>query len=197
MHGQKGLLFKRQACYLWTTMNKLLIRQANIEDLAALQAIGRETFAESYSDGNTEENMAAYLDSGFSEVKLKSELQNENSQFYFAEKDGEIIGYLKVNFGNAQSEKEDPNSIEIERIYVLQKYHGKQVGSFLYEQALAIAKARKSPYLWLGVWEMNPRAIRFYEKNGFVEFGEHIFQLGDDAQRDVLMKKPLPDFFEK
>jgi ribosomal protein S18 acetylase RimI-like enzyme len=178
-------------------MSKLLIRQANIEDLAGLQAIGRETFTESYSDGNTEENMAAYLDSGFSGVKLKSELQNENSQFYFAEKDGEIIGYLKVNFGNAQSEKEDPNSIEIERIYVLQKYHGKQVGALLYEQALAIAKARKSPYLWLGVWEMNPRAIRFYEKNGFVEFGEHIFQLGEDAQRDVLMKKRLPDLFEK
>jgi diamine N-acetyltransferase len=175
----------------------LKIRQATIEDLAALQAIGRVTFSESYSDGNTEENMAAYLAEGFSEGKLKTELQNENSQFYFAEKDGEIIGYLKVNFGNAQSEKEDPNSIEIERIYVLQKYHGKKVGAFLYEQALAIAKARKSPYLWLGVWEINPRAIRFYEKNGFVEYGEHIFQLGDDAQRDILMKKMLPDFFEK
>ena len=83
----------------------LKIRQATIEDLAALQAIGRVTFSESYSDGNTEENMAAYLDEGFSEGKLKTELQNENSQFYFAEKDGEIIGYLKVNFGNAQSEK--------------------------------------------------------------------------------------------
>lgn len=178
-------------------MNDLQIRQATTEDLAALQVIGRQTFSEAFSEGNTDENMAAYLEEGFSEEKLGKELQNEYSQFYFAEKDGQVIGYLKVNAGNAQSEKEDPNSIEIERIYVLQKYHGKQVGALLYEQALAIAKARKSPYIWLGVWEENPRAIRFYEKNGFVEFGEHIFQLGDDAQRDVLMKKILPDFFEK
>ncbi len=178
-------------------MNNLHIRQANLEDLPALQAIGRQTFVETFSDGNTEENLAAYLKKGFSEEKLSTELQNEYSQFYFALQADEIIGYLKVNMGNAQSEKEDPNSIEIERIYVLQKYHGKQVGALLYEQALAIAKTRKSPYIWLGVWEENPRAIRFYEKNGFVEFREHIFQLGDDAQRDVLMKKILPDFFEK
>lgn len=178
-------------------MNNLQIRQANLEDLSALQAIGRQTFAETYWEGNSEENMAAYLEEGFSENKLSAELRNENSKFYFAEKDSQVLGYLKVNVGNAQSEKEDPNSIEIERIYVLQKYHGKQVGTLLYKQALAIAKARKSPYIWLGVWEENPRAIRFYEKNGFVEFGEHIFQLGDDAQRDVLMKKMLPDFFEK
>ncbi len=178
-------------------MNNLQIRQANLEDLSALQAIGRQTFSETYVDGNTEENMAAYLEEGFSDEKLGKELRNENSQFYFAMQADEVIGYLKVNVGDAQNEKQDPEALEIERIYVLQKYQGKQVGTLLYKQALAIAKARKSPCIWLGVWEMNPRAIRFYEKNGFVEFGEHIFQLGDDAQRDVLMKKTLPDFFEK
>jgi ribosomal protein S18 acetylase RimI-like enzyme len=178
-------------------MNNLQIRQANLEDLSALQAIGRQTFAETYLDGNTEENMAAYLEEGFSEEKLGKELRNENSQFYVAIQADEVIGYLKVNLGDAQNEKQDPDALEIERIYVLQKYQGKQVGTLLYMQAVAIAKARKSAYIWLGVWEENPGAIRFYEKNGFVEFGEHIFQLGDDAQRDVLMKKSLPDFFEK
>ena len=172
-------------------MNTLQILPATLEDLAALQAIGRKTFAETFADSNSAENLAAYLEEGFSEDKLGAELRNENSRFYFALQKEEVIGYLKVNFGDAQSEKQDPNALEIERIYVLQQYHGKQVGALLYEQALAIAKERKAPFIWLGVWEENPRAIRFYQKLGFVEFGEHIFQLGDDAQRDVLMKLEL------
>lgn len=175
----------------------VIIRPASPLDLAALQAIGRKTFEEAFAANNSKENLAAYLEEGFSKEKLEAELQNENSRFYFALQEEEIIGYLKVNMGDAQSEKQDPNAIEIERIYVLQQYHGKQVGLLLYEQALTIAKARKAPYMWLGVWEENPRAIRFYQKQGFVEFDEHIFQLGDEAQRDVLMKKTLPTLFEK
>ena len=175
----------------------IIIQPASPLDLAALQAIGRKTFVETFADSNSEENLAAYLEEGFSEDKLVAELRNENSQFYFALETDKVIGYLKVNFGDAQSEKQDPNALEIERIYVLQQYHGKQVGALLYEQALAIAKERKAPYMWLGVWEENPRAIRFYQKQGFVEFGEHVFQLGEEAQRDILMKKMLPDLFEE
>jgi ribosomal protein S18 acetylase RimI-like enzyme len=166
----------------------LQLRQATISDLSNLQSIGRKTFAETFAASNSEENLAAYLEEGFSEDKLRAELQNENSQFYFALQKENVIGYLKVNWGDAQSEKQEPNALEIERIYVLQQYHGTQVGALLYQQTLSIAKARKAPYIWLGVWEENPRAIRFYQKQGFVEFGEHIFQLGDDAQRDVLMR---------
>jgi ribosomal protein S18 acetylase RimI-like enzyme len=166
----------------------VIIRPASRLDLAALQAIGRKTFVETFAEGNSAENLAAYLEEGFSEDKLGAELRNDNSQFYFALQKEDVIGYLKVNWGDAQSENQDPNSLEIERIYVLQQYHGTQVGALLYQQALSIAQARKAPYIWLGVWEENPRAIRFYQKQGFVEFGEHIFQLGDDAQRDVLMK---------
>jgi diamine N-acetyltransferase len=169
----------------------VIIRPAFRLDLAALQAIGRKTFVETFADSNSAENLAAYLEEGFSVDKLGAELRNENSQFYFALQKEEVIGYLKVNWGDAQSEKQDPHALEIERIYVLQQYHGTQVGALLYQQALAIAKARKAPYIWLGVWEENPRAIRFYQKQGFLEFGEHIFQLGDDAQRDVLMKLDL------
>jgi ribosomal protein S18 acetylase RimI-like enzyme len=172
-------------------MNTLQIRQANLVDLAALQAIGRKTFAETFAANNSTENLAAYLEEGFSEEKLRAELQNENSQFYFAEKEGEILGYLKVNFTEAQTEAQDPNALEIERIYVLKECHGAEVGQKLFEHALEIARNRKAPYLWLGVWEENPRAIRFYQKQGFFEFGQHIFQLGDDAQRDVLMKKNI------
>ncbi len=85
-------------------------------------------------------------------------------------------------------EIKDKNYLEIERIYVLKEYHGKKVGQLLYENAIKIAKSKNAEYVWLGVWEKNPRAIRFYEKNGFVAFDKHIFKLGNDKQTDIMMK---------
>ncbi len=167
------------------------IRQISIRDLAALQKISRNTFAETFAEGNSEENLANYLAEGFSAEKLSAELENKNSQFYFAEIEGRVLGYLKVNTGDAQSEQQDPDALEIERIYVLKEYHGKEVSQKLYLKALSIAHEKNVPYIWLGVWEHNPRAIRFYEKQGFEEFDKHIFQLGDDAQTDILMKLDL------
>ncbi|SMG52036.1 GNAT family N-acetyltransferase, partial [Sphingobacterium psychroaquaticum] len=100
----------------------------------------------------------------------------------------EVIGYLKINFGQSQTELKDEKALEIERIYVLKEYHGKNVGQVLYQKAMEIAKEKKADYVWLGVWEENPRAISFYKKNGFVEFDKHIFKLGDDEQTDIIMK---------
>lgn len=135
--------------------------------------------------------MNKYLNEAFSEEKLTEELKNRESIFYLAMDDTRVIGYLKINFGNAQTEKQDINAIEIERIYVLSSYHGKKVGQVLYEQAINLAQDKKASYVWLGVWEENPRAIKFYEKNGFKEFDRHVFKLGDDNQTDIMMKKFL------
>ena len=132
------------------------IRQISLQDLPTLQTTGRKTFAETFAEGNSEENSANYVAEGFSAEKLSAELENKNSQFYFAEMDGRVLGYLKVNSGEAQSENQDHSALEIERIYVLQEFHGKEVGLTLYEKALSIAHERKAPYIWLGVWEHNP-----------------------------------------
>lgn len=172
-------------------MENLEIRRVMLSDINQLQKICRQTFFETFSDLNTEENMKKYLEEGFSIEKLTSEIQDEYSELYFTVLDNDLIGYLKINFGKSQTEVKDDNSLEIERIYVLQKFHGKKIGQLLYEKAIAIAKQKHMDYVWLGVWEENPRAIRFYQKNGFVEFDKHIFKLGDDEQTDIMMKLQL------
>ncbi len=169
-------------------MNEILIQKVTLDDIYKLQQIGKKTFAETFASDNSEENLQAYLENGFSVEKLKSELADKNSEFYFAILDDEVNGYLKINFGHTQTEIKDENSLEIERIYVLKEFHGKKVGQKLYEKAMEIAADKNVDYVWLGVWEKNPRAIRFYEKNGFVEFNKHIFKLGNDAQTDIMMK---------
>lgn len=172
-------------------MSNIEITRVWTDDIKKLQIIGRQTFLETFSEGNSEENMQKYLEEGFSEEKLLSELKDPNAEFYFATSEGVVIGYLKLNFGDSQTELKDNSALEIERIYVLKAFHGKSVGQLLYKQAIEIANIKKVSYFWLGVWEENPRAISFYKKNGFVEFDKHIFKLGDDEQTDIMMKLTL------
>ena len=172
-------------------MEKIDIVKITINDIDQLQKIGRQTFYETFSESNTEKNMKSYLENSFSADKIKTELSDENAEFYFAKIDEKIIGYLKLNFGQSQTELKDDKALEIERIYVLKEFHGKKVGQFLYDKAIEIAKHKKANYVWLGVWEENPRAINFYKKNGFAEFSKHIFKLGEDEQTDIMMKLKL------
>lgn len=167
------------------------IRKVTLNDIDQLQKIGKQTFYETFSAENTEENMINYLNEGFSIEKLTTELSDKNAEFYFATLDNNVVGYLKLNFGQSQTELQDDTALEIERIYVLKEFHGKKVGQVLYEKAIEIAKQKNADYVWLGVWEENPRAISFYMKNGFVEFDKHIFKLGNDEQTDIMMKLKL------
>ena len=172
-------------------MSVCTIRAISISDLPQLQKIGKTTFAETFTEHNTKEDLDKYLELSFSNEKLSSELNTPNSSFYFAEIEHNVVGYLKINFGASQTELKDNEALEIERIYVLQAFHGKKIGQALYEKAISIAKEIKVKYVWLGVWEQNNKAIQFYKKNGFVQFDTHIFKLGNDEQTDIMMKLKL------
>ncbi len=156
-----------------------------------LREVAVETFIETFSSANAAENLHKYLSQAFSPEKLLAEVRCPESEFYFAAQGDQIAGYLKINFGDAQTELSDPRALEIERIYVRQTFYGCGIGQKLLEKALQRARDRKLNYIWLGVWEKNERAIRFYQKHGFVAFDKHFFRLGDDVQTDILMRLTL------
>ena len=172
-------------------LDKIKIELINHSHIAALQQIGRQTFSETFAESNSAQNMAKYLEEAYSFEKLNEEINNPNSLFYFAMLDKKVIGYLKLNMGVSQTELKDNDALEIERIYVLKDFHGKKVGQLLFDKAIEIAKAQQVAYVWLGVWEENKRALQFYTKNGFIEFDQHVFMLGDEAQTDIMMKLEL------
>lgn len=169
-------------------MENIGITRVTVDDIEQLLQIGRETFYETFSAGNTEENMKRYLEEGFSRKKLTAELNDTGAEFYFATLNNNVIGYLKLNFGQSQTELQGDKALEIERIYVSKEFHGKNVGQLLYEKAIMVAREKNADFVWLGVWEENPRAIQFYKKNGFIEFDKHVFKLGHDEQTDIMMK---------
>lgn len=167
------------------------LQLASIRDLEAIQKIGKQTFIETFSESNTPENMHKYVEENFNTEQLSKELSDPDSLFYLAFDNKKVIGYIKLNTGNAQTEMKTGNALEIQRIYVSKQYFGKAVGQLLFNKAIKIAMESRKDFIWLGVWEKNKRAIAFYEKNGFVEFAKHIFKLGEDMQTDLMMKLAL------
>jgi hypothetical protein len=103
----------------------------------------------------------------------------------------EKVGYIKLNYQSAQTEFQDEDAVEVERIYVLANQQGKQIGRQMIDFAISKAIDDKLKYIWLGVWEHNHSAIRFYEREGFKQFSSHEFWVGNDKQIDLLMKKEL------
>jgi ribosomal protein S18 acetylase RimI-like enzyme len=164
------------------------IIKASLSNLEAIQHISKQTFIETFSAVNTPENMEEYVLQNFNTEQLSLEINNPNSLFYIAIWNTEPVGYLKLNLGNAQTEVVEDTTLEIQRIYVLQAFHGKKIGQLLLDEAIKIAQQMAVNYIWLGVWEENHRALQFYTKNGFVTFDKHLFLLGDDQQTDLLMK---------
>lgn len=140
---------------------------------------------------NTPENFRNYIEEHFNIQRLLTELADQNSFVYFIRSGTSTLGYLKLNSGPAQTEQMPQEALEIERIYVLKSCQRKGLGGELFKMAVRKALELQKQFLWLGVWEKNEKAIAFYEKNGFIKFGTHIFKLGDDNQTDYLYKYTL------
>lgn len=167
------------------------ISKVTNNDVESLRNISIKTFTETFFEQNTESDMQKYISENLNIEKLSEELSSKDSEFYFLKLKHQILGYLKLNSGQSQTEIQHRNALEIERIYVLKDFHGKQYGKLLLQKAIDLAREKKCGYIWLGVWENNLKAISFYQKNGFKQFDTHFFKLGDDEQIDLLMKLEL------
>ncbi|MDV7767486.1 GNAT family N-acetyltransferase [Peribacillus sp. CSMR9] len=167
------------------------IKKCTLEDSRKLQEISYETFNETFKHQNTPENMNAYLERAFNFKQLEKELSNTSSQFFFVYFNNEVAGYLKINTNDAQSEEMGDESLEIERIYIKDKFQKLGIGKCLQNKAMEIAMEHNKKKIWLGVWEKNENAIAFYKKLGFVQTGAHSFYMGDEEQIDFIMTKTL------
>ena len=167
------------------------LRKATHSDLPELLALARTSFLQAFTAGNKPENVQAYLAEAFTEDKLTKEMQEPASTFILANLGGKLVGYTKLNLAAAQADVQDPRSVEVARLYTLEEVWGKGMGQLLLDAGINFARQEGKTWLWLGVWEHNARAIRFYEKNRLRIFGSHAFPFGDEIQNDWLMRVEL------
>jgi len=157
-------------------------------DLQDIEEISVKTFVTAFEKHNNPEDFKIYMDTAFSKEQLRRELLDDNVNFYLVYGKNDVVGYFKLNEKEAQTEPFGDTSVEIERIYVLDEYQGHNIGKQMLMKIIEIAKQRQMAFLWLGVWEMNAGAIRFYERNGFKKFDTHPYYVGNDKQTDWLMR---------
>jgi len=169
----------------------ITIRELTTKDIPALRALAIRIYRDTFSISNTPENMEAFVNKDYSEQSFQNEFKEEGSRYFFAEENGIPVGYLRLRKNNEAESYLGKNTIELHRIYIDQNYQGKKVGALLMQHALDIAKKQDVEWIWLGVWEHNPKAQQFYERWGFERFSEHAFHMGDEVQTDWLLKKRI------
>lgn len=174
-------------------MSEIKIRQSTPKDAEMLAELSYQTFWDAFHEHpeNAPEDMADYMEKAFNVETIRAELGDKNSVFLIAEIENEPAGYAKISFGAIEDGITAEKPVELNRLYSHQKFLGKGVGARLMEECFRLAKENGCDVMWLGVWEFNPRAQRFYEKYGFRQVGKHVFQLGSDAQTDLLMQKEI------
>jgi diamine N-acetyltransferase len=169
----------------------IAIRRGRSQDAELLAELGARTFSETFAADNTPENMRAYLAASFNLEQLSAELAEPSSVFLIAGIEGVAVGYAKLHGGEALVGVEGDKPIELVRLYVSQEWLGRGVGEALMRAGIDEARTAGYQTLWLGVWEHNHRARAFYRKGEFKEVGQHVFQLGEDRQTDILMKRDV------
>lgn len=174
-----------------TQIPGLTIRRGTLADAVLLSELGARTFSDTFAADNTAEDLAEYIAKSFSVAQQTAELEDPASTFLIAEVDGRAAGYAKLHAGAPEKELESANPVELVRLYVSREWLGRGLGEQLMRACLDEARHAGHDTIWLGVWERNARAQAFYRKWNFREFGEHMFQLGSDLQRDLLMERTL------
>ncbi|HEX8461317.1 MAG TPA: GNAT family N-acetyltransferase [Segetibacter sp.] len=170
---------------------EITIEAVKESDVETLAAVSRNTFQDTFGKQNTEENMNMFLQTTFNIAAIKNEFNSTKNQFYFAKVKDKIAGYIKVSDNKKPEELKSIAALEIARIYAVKEMIGLGIGKLMLRFVIELAKKTNKKVIWLGVWEQNKRAIKFYQSFGFEKFGEHIFMVGNDPQIDWLMKLDL------
>jgi ribosomal protein S18 acetylase RimI-like enzyme len=167
------------------------VRYATVDDSTLLAELGARTFYDTFAVDNTPENMTSYLADSFSPEKQAAELEDPQSVFFIAEADDAAVGFARLKEGQPTEVSMGVHPLQLVRMYACKDWIGHGVGATLMKACLKEAEKRSCDTVWISVWENNTRAQIFYRKWGFVEAGTQIFQLGDDPQNDLLMKRAV------
>jgi len=167
------------------------IRQAGPDDAATLAQIGAEAFTTAYAADLPAGPLAAFAAETFAEARVAADLAEQPGCYLLLEVDGEAAGFAQLRDGPPPRGVSGPRPVELSRIYLLEKWTGRGMGTALMQASVDEARRRGYATLWLGVWERNSRAIAFYHKWGFVDAGDVAFRFGGEIQRDLIMVRAL------
>lgn len=165
----------------------ITIRPAIPSDSAPLAAIAERTFREAFAAANSQEDIDLHCAQHFRAEIQCGEISDPQLITLLAEVPGELVGFAQLRLAHTASCVRAAQPAELNRIYVSSEWQGRGVAHDLMRTVVAAAARAGSDCIWLGVWERNLKAIAFYRKYGFRTVGDHLFMLGRDRQRDLIL----------
>lgn len=165
--------------------------KVNDNQIDQLVAIGKTSFSDAYSEQTKVEDMEIYLNNAFQISKIKQEISNAQSVFYFVRKNTETVGYIKLRWDRTPQPIKNEKSLEIERFYLLKDYYKQGIGAEMLRFCENYARDHYFQSIWLLVWQENQRALQFYQQKGFDKFGIKLFEFAGIYEENWLMKKLL------
>ncbi len=190
---QDASLLQPKSCQVVARVRLSTVRRASRHDAKQLSLLAEKTFRQAFDGVNTPEDMALHCRTSYSEAIQAQEISDPNMATLLCECEEGLVGFAQLRWGDAPSCVAAKSPGEIQRLYVVGDCHGTGVAQELMNAGIDEMRDRRSDVVWLGVWERNPRAISFYRKFGFVEVGDHVFRLGSDPQRDIVMARSVAD----
>ncbi len=167
------------------------LRKAHATDAVVLANFCDKTFKDTFSKDNSSADMDLYISKAFNVPVILKEIEDSHRITMLAFDNTLLAGFYQLHLGNLEPDITGPNPVELVRLYVDTKWHGQGVAASLMEHGIKQSIELGFSTLWLGVWENNFRAQAFYKKWGFSQVGSHIFKLGNDPQRDLLLSRSL------
>jgi GNAT superfamily N-acetyltransferase len=165
--------------------------RAGPADLVPYGAISRQTFSDTYGATHAAAVVARHVAERFDDAQLRAELADPLRTVLAVMHAGHWVAYAVLRSGSAPVELTGRHPVEMERFYVDRAWHGGGVAAPLMAAGLDAARQQGCEVAWLGVWEQNSRAIRFYTRCGFADVGRTTYLFDGHAENDVVMATPL------
>lgn len=167
------------------------IRLAELTDLPNLVELSRHTFTQTFGAGYPPQDLANFLDSAYTIADYQKQILDPDSNVWVLADADKLYGYVTAGNCILPHPEAKNDDGEIKRIYLLSDFQNQGWGTRLFETALNWLISAGKSTLWLGVWEENYGAQRFYQRYGFSHAGEYQFIVGESRDREFIYRRIL------
>jgi diamine N-acetyltransferase len=172
-------------------MTDFTTRDATLDDIAALAALGARTFVETFGTLYQPADLEAFLAEVHSPAGVRFDMVDQAMRYRVAHADGVMIGYCKIGACTLPIAADGRKTAELKQLYVLEGWKGAGVAAALMDWAMACFAADGVDDVYLSVFSENPRAQRFYQRYGFAWHADYHFMVGQQADAEFIYKKAL------
>jgi ribosomal protein S18 acetylase RimI-like enzyme len=156
----------------------------------AVSLIGQATILETYAGIAEGSDLYAYVTTALSVESVRTLLASERAMSWVVEAE---VGACAVGYALLLSDEgaQPFSTAELERFYLLYRFHGLGLGKRLMTEVLAYARARQTKLVSLRVNSQNASAIAFYKHWGFETVSEEPFRAGERDYHVLVMQLAL------